>query len=402
MTDTAARIERIVDLLSRLASGDLAARSARSDRDDDIDAVIEGINMLAEELEASQGELELRVQERTAELEAVNADMIRLAELGNLLAACETHDEAYAMMGHGLKTMFESLSGAVYVYRSSRNILEPRVSWGAINPDEPLNPRECWALRRGHAHHVDHREPSLSCGHIAERTGDSLCVPMSAHGETVGMLFLMGHRAHASGGGQDDLTPAKRQLAGPVAEQASLALANIDLRDRLQVQALRDPLTGLHNRRFADEWLHQETARTDRHGRTLGVIMTDVDHFKQVNDVYGHDAGDAVLKAIAETFESALRPGDMPCRYGGEEFLMLLSDIDEATLLARAESLRTRVEELRLDFRGTLLPTITMSAGIAVYPQHGNTAAAVLEAADAALYAAKRAGRNQTLVASAT
>jgi diguanylate cyclase (GGDEF)-like protein len=397
VTDTGSRIEGVVDLLARLASGDLSARGVRSERDDDIDATVEGINMLAEELEASRDELERRVRERTAELESVNADVLRLAELGNLLAACETADEAFAMTEHGLKAMFEHLSGAMYLYRASRNILELRTSWGEVNAPESLNPRDCWGLRRGHSHAVDFDSATLSCAHVRERTGNSICIPMSAQGETVGMLHVMGHRTSTTG--MVALTPVKCQLAIPVAEQLSLALANIDLRERLLVQALRDPLTGLRNRRFADEWIHQEMARTDRNGRSLGVIMMDVDHFKQVNDTYGHDAGDAMLKAIADTFEHSLRPQDLPCRYGGEEFLVLMADIDVSILHDRAEALRRRVEVLSVEFRKTTLPPVTMSAGVAVYPEHGKTAAEIFEAADAALYAAKRAGRNKTCVA---
>ena len=140
-------------------------------------------------------------------------------------------------------------------------------------------------------------------------------------------------------------------------------------------------------------------ARSDRSGRSLGVIMIDLDHFKLVNDTYGHDAGDAMLKAIAGTLEHSLRPQDLPCRYGGEEFLVLMADVDVSIVQDRAEALRQRVEVLSVEFRKETLPPVTMSAGIAVYPEHGKTAAEIVGAADGALYAAKRAGRNRTSVA---
>lgn len=397
MTDPAARIERVVDLLARLATGDLAARGVRSDQDDEIDAVIEGINMLAEELEAGRAELEQRVRERTAELESINSDVLRLADLGNLLAACETPDEAFVITGHGLAAMFAGLSGAMYLYRASRNILEPQATWGELTDLELLDPRDCWALRRGQTHFVDFGSPGVSCPHVTARTGDTLCIPMSAHGETIGLLHLMGHRASSTG--MVRMTPPKRQLAGPVAEQVSLALANIELRERLRTQALRDPLTGLYNRRFADEWIAQELSKNSRSGDSLGVIMIDVDHFKRVNDVHGHDAGDAMLKAIAQSFERSLRPEDMPCRYGGEEFLILLSGIDAETLMVRAETLRHEVADLSVKYRKEVLPAVTMSAGVALHPDHGSTADEVIQAADAALYAAKHGGRNRTVLA---
>lgn len=190
------------------------------------------------------------------------------------------------------------------------------------------------------------------------------------------------------------LTPAKQSLAMAVSEQAALAMANLELREKLRLQALRDPLTGLLNRRFIDEWMDREVARTDSSGRSFGVIMADIDHFKQINDLHGHEAGDQILKSVGETISGALRPSDLPCRYGGEEFLLLIADVDEPVLVARAELVRNQVENLQVSHRGSMLPGITLSAGVALYPQHGATAAAVIAAADGALYAAKRSGRN--------
>ena len=394
-----ARIEQIVALLTRLASGDLAARGVPAGAEDEVDAVIVGINMLAEELEAGRAELEHRVRERTAEFEALNHDIRQLTQLGNLLQACDTIAEAYQVIGHLLATMFTGLSGAIFIYRASRNALELKASWGGFHSAEVWAPTDCWALRRGQQHFVDLDDPLLSCKHVTDRTGDSICVPMSAHGETVGVLHLIGQRAVAADRVRR-LTPAKQSLAVAVSEQTALALTNLELRDKLRTQALRDPLTGLLNRRFVEEWMDREAARADRSGHRFGVIMADVDHFKSINDVHGHDAGDQLLSAVADGIRGALRAGDMPCRYGGEEFLILLSDIDPEVLLARAEAVRQRVAAIRIDYAGAPLPGITLSAGIALYPDHGGTAVEVVQAADAALYAAKRAGRDRTIVAS--
>ena len=393
MTDLGPRIEGVLDLVTRLATGDLAARGTRSSRDDDIDAVIEGINMLAEELQASQAELEARVLDRTAELESINRDVLRLAEVGNMLQACETADEAYAVTSEGLKSIFVGLAGAVYLYRSSRNVLELKAAWGDSTPELSLDPRDCWALRRGHPHSVDAARPALRCAHLEGPVVDTVCVPMFAQGETTGMLYLA-----ATSRGR--LQPAKRQLAAPVAEQVSMALANLDLRDKLRMQSIKDPLTGLHNRRFVDEWIEREVARSSRTGRCLGVIMIDIDHFKQINDLHGHHAGDLLLQEIARGLEGSVRPGDMPCRYGGEEFLVLMSETDLASLRDRAEKLREVISDIRVLHEGNTLPGVTASAGIAAFPDHGTTAAGVIGAADAALYAAKRAGRNRVLAAS--
>jgi diguanylate cyclase (GGDEF)-like protein len=392
------RIAIVVDLLTRLASGDLAARAETSGADDEIDAVLVGINMLAEDLEASRGELEQRVLDRTAQLERLNRDVMQLAELGNLLAACTDVEEAFEVIEQSLQRMFRGLSGAVYLFRASRNLLEVKVTWGDVTAPKAVTTDECWALRRGQRHVVNSDDGGLSCRHVRQRTGGSVCIPMSANGETTGLLHLIGNDLQ-SNRPERYLTAPKQQLAVAVSEQIALALANLGLRETLRLQALRDPLTGLYNRRFVEDWIDREVNRADHAGQSLGVIMADVDHFKRVNDVHGHDAGDRLLKAVADAIRGCVRAGDVPSRYGGEEFLVLVPGIDHETLTIRANELRTAVSRVRLEHRGTPLPELTLSAGIALYPGHGVKAAEVIEAADAALYTAKRTGRDRVVSA---
>ena len=393
------RMHRVIELITRLASGDLKARGTPSDQDTDVDAVLVGVNMLAEELQSSRDELESRVLHRTAELQTLVDDITALTNLGNMLQASDDREEAFAVMESSVATMFPGVAGAMYVHRASRNLVELRMTWGAIANAEPLTPNDCWGLRRGQLHLVDGSRPGLSCGHVKHRTGTSICVPMSAHGEITGLLHLMDSTGQAGTGSGAVLSPAKLTLALALAEQAAMTLANLELKNKLRLQALRDPLTGLLNRRFIDEWLEQEVARTDQTGRPFGVIMADIDHFKQVNDLHGHDAGDQLLKAVAESFKHSLRPSDLSCRFGGEEFLLMLADVDDNVLAARAELVRQRVADIQVQHRGVPLPAVTISAGIALYPQHGPTGSAVVAAADTALYAAKRAGRNKVLTA---
>jgi diguanylate cyclase (GGDEF)-like protein len=399
--DVDSRIDGVISLLTRLASGELQARGAISEAADDIDAIVAGVNMLAEELQANQDEMESRVLQRTVELQELNNDITQLTELGNILQACDTVDEAFDAINMSLTSLFVGLSGVVYLYRASRNVLEPKVMWGRFSDVPPLLPQDCWGLRRGQTHSVAAANPTLSCRHQTLHAGNSICVPMSAHGETSGLLHLTDDTAMPSSSGRlaGRLTAAKKSLASAVGEQSALALANLELRETLRLQALRDPLTGLLNRRFVDEWIDREVGRTDQSGRSFGVIMADIDHFKQVNDLHGHDAGDQLLKGVADTIGASLRPGDLPCRYGGEEFLLLLADVDERVLLERAEQVRARVASLQIPYRGGLLLTVTLSAGVALYPHHGASAATVIEAADDALYAAKRSGRNRVALA---
>ncbi len=392
------RVDELVELLTRLASGDLTARGVPSAAEDDIDAVIVGVNMLAEELEAGHAELELRVVERTAEFERLNHDVMQLTEFGNLLQACADPAEAFTVIEFAMAQMFEGMSGGLFVYNSSRNLLERKASWGQAKQPETVAPGECWALRRGQRHFVGATAAQLTCQHVAQPTGDSVCIPTAAHGDTSGMVHLTDHRLEDCRS-ERWLTDARQRLGVAMGEQTALALGNLELRETLRTQALRDPLTGLYNRRFVEDWISREISRADHSGDPLGVVMADIDRFKQFNDTYGHDAGDRLLRAVADTITRGLRQGDVPCRYGGEEFLLLMPAVTVDSITARTEQLRMAVADTRIEHQGVPLPGVTLSAGIALYPRHGADAAGVLEAADRALYAAKRTGRDRVVLA---
>jgi diguanylate cyclase (GGDEF)-like protein len=171
-------------------------------------------------------------------------------------------------------------------------------------------------------------------------------------------------------------------------------------RDELQNQAVTDPLTGLYNRRYLGEFMRRELARGGRRGAPFAVIMLDLDHFKRVNDTYGHDAGDRVLTAAAELLKTQIRASDIACRYGGEEFALVLPDAGLAAAQTRAENIRAALKELRPEHRGNVL-RVTASLGVAVFPEHGETMDELVAASDEALYAAKKAGRDRIATASA-
>lgn len=383
-------------MLSRLAEGDFAARSLVPSASGDA-SLLHALNGLAERLEANRREMELRVQARTTELEQLNGDVMRLSEFGNLLQACENSEEAFEVIEHEVGLLFPGLAGALYLFNSSRNVLELKASWGELRLDMSLTREHCWALRRGQQHLVMAKSPRLSCKHTHERWGDSICYPMSAQGETLGMLHLMGRSLQQPG--QVLLTAGKQRLGITMAEQTALSLANLRMRDSLGQQAFRDQLTGLYNRRFADECIGREVGRARRSGSGLGVLMADLDHFKRYNDLHGHDAGDSILAAVASAVRMSVRSEDIACRWGGEELLILLSDVDEDSLLARAEALRATVATTTITHEGTRLAPVTMSIGAALFPGHGDQFIDVLRLADAALYDAKHNGRNQVCVA---
>ena len=185
-----------------------------------------------------------------------------------------------------------------------------------------------------------------------------------------------------------------------LAELASLSIASLNLRAKLEGQSIRDGLTGLFNRNFMEIALERELHRAARQGTPVAVMMLDVDHFKLMNDTFGHEAGDIVLREVAECFRRSLRDEDIICRYGGEEFVVIMPDANEETAVRRAEMIRSAVSEIRTHYRGELLGSVTISVGIAMYPDAGKDGGNLIQVADGALYRAKHAGRNQVMLES--
>lgn len=214
---------------------------------------------------------------------------------------------------------------------------------------------------------------------------------MIAQGDTIGLLYLSFPQPGT-------LTPAKKQLARTVAEHLSLALANLKLRETLRNQSIRDPLTGLFNRRYMQESLEREIYRAQRQNQMLGIMMIDIDHFKQFNDTFGHDAGDFVLQTLGQFLQEKIRGSDIACRYGGEEFMLILPEVSLESLQRRAEEIRQGVTQLKLERYGQTLEVITVSIGVACFPNHGISSDPVIQAADMALYQAKNLGRNRVVV----
>ena len=215
---------------------------------------------------------------------------------------------------------------------------------------------------------------------------------MMAQGEAIGILLLCAPEL-----GQ--LTAAKKQLAITVAEHIALALANLKLRETLQDQSIRDPITGLFNRRYMEESLDREIQRCERKRQALSIIMLDVDHFKRFNDTFGHEAGDIVLRELGQFLQRYVRGSDIACRYGGEEFTLILPEASLEVCRKRAEQLRQGVRHLNLQHRHHPLGAITLSIGVACFPEHGLSSEVVIRAADTALYRAKQQGRDRVVTA---
>jgi len=336
-----------------------------------------------------------QLNDRIGELDQRHDEMVVLSEISDFLQACSTVEEACTTIINLVELLFPICSGGIFMTSVSRNRLEKVVSWGStLHSYSDFEPHSCWGLRRGRMHWAGQNRLSLRCSHIPADVAiaDTLCIPMMAQGETLGLFYLSSETPASLAG-------AKQQLACTLAEQVGMAIANLKLQETLKHQSIRDSLTGLYNRRYLEESLTQELVKAQRKHHSIGVIMIDIDHFKRFNDTFGHDTGDAVLQMVGTLLKENVRNSDIACRYGGEEMMLILPEVTLAEATARAEMLRIAISEIQSPHKGQILDTLTASFGVACFPQHGSTSQTLIKAADAALYRAKEAGRNQVLAA---
>ncbi|MDR7193144.1 GGDEF domain-containing protein [Luteimonas terrae] len=336
-----------------------------------------------------------------AQVDQLSKQRHELARYSGLLQSCQTLEEIVQLSIATIRRLLPGASGRFYLIRASQNFHDSVASFGEglISSTDSLLPADCWALRRGQAHVVSGGEDlQLTCAHLDAGTPPhgvtALCLPLTAQGTSIGLLHVSA-ATHAMDHGS-----ALDELIGQLAEQLGLAIANLQLRETLRTQSLRDPLTGLFNRRYLEESFVRELQRCDRRGLPLSVLMLDVDHFKRFNDTYGHAAGDALLGQIGRQIQAGVRAEDIACRYGGEEFTVVLPELDAPGALVRAEQIRRAVELATVQHLGQQLGPVTMSIGIATFPVDGLTPELLLQLADATLYRAKAEGRNRVLHAS--
>ena len=337
-------------------------------------------------------------------LQLQTSQMGLLNEMGELLQSCATTEEAYAVVAECAKKLFPTpVCGTLYAFRSSRNALESVSIWGESRVSEPIfAPEKCWALRLGHCHSSDYPRDGIFCAHLKDPTAATfLCVPMVAQGDTVGTLHLEfpGGAPAPSHVAPDSVRESRQRLATTVATQVALSLASLRLRETLRDQSIRDPLTGLFNRRFMQESLDRELQRAHRKKRPLAIVFLDLDHFKRFNDAFGHDAGDLILRAMAELFRRHFRSDDVICRFGGEEFAIILPEASAKDAAKRAQALRSEAKKLAVRHQGQILDSVTLSVGVAAFPDHGSTSEEILRIADQCLYQSKTEGRDRVTVA---
>ena len=392
-----------VELIARIESHSKSYQ-IRLQRDEAFRSLRESQQQLSESNVALIS-LNQRIEEAYKKLNAILVETeqraqqaVQLTELIDVLQACQTMEEAYTIIKTSLPVIVPSQSGALCMIGGSRNIVEAVASWGEhLGTEKAFSPVACWALRRGKTHVVKDADSPICCEHVQTSfAGGYVCVPLAAQGETLGVLYLevASQPIGSLLSGSYEQTEALCRQTTLVGERISLALANLSLRESLRVQSIRDPLTGLFNRRYMEESLDRELRRAARGQQTVSVLMMDVDHFKLFNDTHGHQAGDTLLRAIGDFIIQRTRGQDIACRYGGEEFVLILTGASEAAAVKRAELLREELKHLVVQHARQVLGRVTFSIGISVFPVNAENADELLRAADQALYVAKNEERD--------
>ena len=359
--------------------------------------------------EKALAEAKDELEEAIAELEQRNSDIVQLVEMGEAISLARSEKEAIEIIVNYGQKLFPGNSGLFYLRPEKENFLELISAWNQMLPAETIiNLDDCWALRRSAPHFVDPLNEGLLCPHLKNSIkppGQTACLPLISGGEAIGLLVtyccLPDDSAQVQPGRllEPAAFEARKSLLIVFSQRVASSLTNIRLRESLRQQSIRDSLTGLYNRRYLEETLEREFARARRLNQPVSLIMFDVDHFKKINDLYGHEAGDLALQAIAGQLQKSVRAEDIVCRFGGEEFTAVLPGLPLDKALQRATAILEAVRNLELVSNVTLLQTLTMSAGVASFPFHGLTPADVLQAADQALFRAKKEGRDQALTA---
>ena len=402
---------RIIEGTQRLTNGEFGQEIAVPKSE--FGALAQAFNTMAHHLAAEQKQrsnvgAELRqtykqLSQRTSEVEARGRTIDLLGRMAHRLQSCRNEEELSEMVRRFAALILPGIPGALFLLNNSRNVLRAAARWNdPTSTGVEFSPDDCWALRRGQPHIFGTDEAEVVCAHVEATAGAGYrCFPMMAQGETLGLLYV----EEPPAGESEEQKAVRATLADPhrieiMVENIALALGNLRLRDALRSQSIRDPLTGLFNRRYLEESFNLEIIRAARTKAPIAVLMVDVDHFKRFNDSFGHEAGDVVLKAVGETLAANVRRGDIACRYGGEEFTVVAPGASLEDAAKRAECVREALAAIKVVHQGRALGPITCSIGVASHPAHGTVPADIIRAADEALYRAKQNGRNRVEQAS--
>ncbi len=328
-----------------------------------------------------------------------NEQVLLLSELEELLQACEILEEAYEVIAYISKRLFPGLSGAIFGFDNNTKSLKLFNHWGPGHISSVFSSSDCMGIRRGRPHVSSGEDAPLNCRHSDTREFATLCVPLIGRSQTFGVLELLAPKTSSEIAAISQIEDIQ-EVAITVSRRIAVTFANIRLSQNLKQQSLRDPLTNLYNRRHMNDALDRELHRVHRNPDSrLSVIQFDIDHFKQINDKFGHSTGDALLSEFSDILRDCSRGSDVACRIGGEEFLLVLPDCPADSAIKRADKIRQRFMELVCVSHGNEVRDVTVSAGVATAPDCATSSGGLIRAADRALYEAKSTGRNRVVAA---
>ena len=335
----------------------------------------------------------------TSALRREREEIASLNRFSEAVTQCTSEVEVYDLLLHAMKERFQPKQVIIFKLSQVENFLEAAATlvplpkeagaWPVI--EEPHN---CKAVRTGRSFVVDdvRLEPLCPSKFVLPTEGSYYCGPLIAGGIIIGAVRMEGAK--------DLWTPERQRLLESYLSGAASALSNLRLLERMKQQANIDVLTGLYNRRFLEDYARKLFAIARRRAQPVGMIMLDLDHFKSFNDVYGHEIGDRMLRHFAKTVTTSMRETNLAARYGGEEFIVILPDTSVKSCTLVAERIRKAVMTMVVPSNTEKpLPQLTVSIGVAVFPEHGQTLEEIIQASDKAMYESKRSGRNRATVA---
>lgn len=380
-------VGRLSDVVTRLAAQDFAVEPPQYSRIDEIGDMTQAIRIFRENA--------LERQRLEAQRDADLAMRELLARMTQRLQGCDAIGDVMNVVRLFAPEIAPAFAGRLYVHDEATGTMTSACEWRSPQGSTAqFRFTDCWALRRGQMHRPDGAMIDVPCGHLnVDKASGSICIPLIGQGDTIGLIYF-----EQTAGTEGPLSESEEVYLVLLAERVGLALANLRLHEALRELALVDPLTGLSNRRQLDAMMKLHFEHAEQSGRPVSCLLLDVDHFKKFNDDFGHDAGDAVLRAVGGVLSSSVRGEGNAFRYGGEEFLLLMPGMGMEQARERAEAIRLRISALQLQHEGRPLGRITASFGLSTYPDHGGTGTLV-SVADAALLRAKAEGRDRIVVA---